>query len=226
MTHHDAWLIIWKQTCIGGWDQFSPTWVFYPCHCGPLLNKAGVKIVKLRRTLKRNCGLVVVNVLITRNFFVLHFWLIAVIKIRNNRPQRLASSRWPFFCALKLRFGAQKVSPLSARLKWSCNIAVTMKTMKTRRQLWWRKEESTEKKGWTYCVAGASNYVRYKNKTHISGIFIYCFPKNVAVWPKWTRFDHRHRGDLTLQCRLPYAPYRLRRRLLRTHTNSQIRGGR
>ena len=99
-----------------------------------------------------------------------------------------------------------------------------MKTMKTRRQLWWRKEESTEKKGWTYCVAGASNYVRYKNKTHISGIFIYCFPKNVAVWPKWTRFDHRHWGDLTLQCRLPYAPYRLRRRLLRTHTNSQIRG--
>ena len=33
----------------------------------------------------------------------------------------------------------------------------------------------------------------------------------------WTRFNRRHRGDFTLQCRRPYAPYRLRRQLLRTH---------
>ena len=154
MTHHDAWLIIWKQTCIGGWDQFSPTWVFYPCHCGPLLNKAGVKIVKLRRTLKRNCGLVVVNVLITRNFFVLHFWLIAVIKIRNNRPQRLASSRWPFFCALKLRFGAQKVSPLSAVkmiVQHSCddeNYEDTSATMVEKGGIYW-EERMNVLRGWS-----------------------------------------------------------------------------
>ena len=61
---------------------------------------------------------------------------------------------------------------------------------------------------------------------HTYRVFLYTtFQKNVAVWPKWTRFDHRHRGDLTLQCRLPYAPYWLRRQLLGTHTNSQIRGG-
>ena len=48
--------------------------------------------------------------------------------------------------------------------------------------------------------------------------------KNVAVWPKWTRFALRYRGDFTLQCRRPYAPYRLRRRLFRTHITSQMRG--
>ena len=45
------------------------------------------------------------------------------------------------------------------------------------------------------------NDVSYKNNTHKPGISIYYFPKDVAVWLKWTRFDLRHRGDFTLQCR-------------------------
>ena len=62
---------------------------------------------------------------------------------------------------------------------------------------------------------------------HIYRVFLYTtFQRDVAVWPKWTRFDRRDRdrGDFPLQCRRPYAPYRLRRRLLRTYTTSQIRG--
>ena len=39
-------------------------------------------------------------------------------------------------------------------------------------------------KGRTYCVARAPNDVSYKNNTHIPGIFIHYFPKDVAVWPK------------------------------------------
>ena len=81
-----------------------------------------------------------------------------------------------------------------------------------------------QRKGRTYCVAGAPNDVSYKNNTHIPSISIHFFPKYVAVWPKWTRFDRCHRGDFTLQSHWPYAPYRLRRRLLLTHTTSQIRG--
>ena len=81
-----------------------------------------------------------------------------------------------------------------------------------------------QRKGRTYCVAGAPNDVSYKNNTHIPSISIHHFPKDVAVWPKWTRFDRCHRGDFTLQSHWPYAPYRLRRRLLLTHTTSQIRG--
>ena len=55
-------------------------------------------------------------------------------------------------------------------------------------------------KGRTYCVARAPNDVSYKNNTHIPGIFIHYFPKDVAVWPKWTRstIDRRHRGDFLL----------------------------
>ena len=81
-------------------------------------------------------------------------------------------------------------------------------------------------KGRTYCMARAPNDVSYKNNTHIPGIFIHYFPKDVAVWPKWTRstIDRRHRGDFPLQCRLPYAPNRPQRPLLRTHIISQIRG--
>ena len=60
----------------------------------------------------------------------------------------------------------------------------------------------------------------YKNNTHIPGISTHYFPKDVAIWRKWTRFDRRCRGDFTLQFRQPYAPYRLRRRLLRTYTTS------
>ena len=81
-----------------------------------------------------------------------------------------------------------------------------------------------EKKGRTYCVTGEPNDVSYKNNTDIPDISIHYFPKDVALCPKWTRFDRRHRGDFTLQCRRLYAFYRLRRRLLRTHITSQIRG--
>ena len=66
--------------------------------------------------------------------------------------------------------------------------------------------------------------VSYKNNTHTLGISIHYFPKDVAVWPTWTRFDRRHRGYFTHQCRPRYAPYRLLRGLLQTHTTSQIRG--
>ena len=72
-------------------------------------------------------------------------------------------------------------------------------------------------------MAGAPNDVSYKNNTHIADIYIHFFPKDVALWPKWTRFDRRHRGDFSLQCRRPYALYRLRRRLLRTHITSLVR---
>ena len=73
-------------------------------------------------------------------------------------------------------------------------------------------------------MAGAPNDISYTSNTHILDISIHFFPKNVAVWSKWSRFDRRHRRDFTPQCRWPYAPYLLRRRLLRTHTTSQIRG--
>ena len=52
-----------------------------------------------------------------------------------------------------------------------------------------------QKKGRTYNVAGAPNDVSYKNNTNESDISLYYFPKDVAVWLKWTRFDRRHRGD-------------------------------
>ena len=42
-------------------------------------------------------------------------------------------------------------------------------------------------------MAGAPNDVGYKNNTHLSGISIYYFPKDIAVWLKW--IDRRHRGD-------------------------------
>ena len=72
-------------------------------------------------------------------------------------------------------------------------------------------------------MAGAPKDVSYRNNTHKPGFSIHYFRKDLAVWPKWMRFDRRHRGDFTLQCHRPYALYRLRRRLLRTHTTSQIR---
>ena len=47
---------------------------------------------------------------------------------------------------------------------------------------------------------------------HIYRVFLYTTSqRDVAVWPKWTRFDRRDRGDFPLQCR-------------RTYTTSQIRG--
>ena len=54
--------------------------------------------------------------------------------------------------------------------------------------------------GRTYCVAGAPQ--EDKNSTHTLSISIHYFSKDVAVRPKWTRFDRRHRGDVTLQCQL------------------------
>ena len=73
-------------------------------------------------------------------------------------------------------------------------------------------------KGRTCCVARVPNNITYKNNTHILGIFIYFFLKYAAVWPKCTRLDRRHRGNFTLQYRRPFAPYWLRRHLLRIYT--------
>ena len=47
-------------------------------------------------------------------------------------------------------------------------------------------------------VAGAPNIVIYMNNTHRPGISIHYIAKDVAVWPKCTRFDCRYRGDFTL----------------------------
>ena len=68
-------------------------------------------------------------------------------------------------------------------------------------------------------MAGASNDVSHKNNTHTLGFSIHYFPKDIAVQPKWTRFDGQYRGDFTLQSRRPYAPSRLRKRLLQRVTN-------
>ena len=91
------------------------------------------------------------------------------------------------------------MSPLSARPKRSCYIAVTEKTVKTRQQLYMVEKGNLEKMTITYCVAGAPNDVSYKNNIHMPGISIHYVPKDVAVWPKWTHFNRRHRGDFTLQ---------------------------
>ena len=44
-------------------------------------------------------------------------------------------------------------------------------------------------------MAGEPNNVCYKNDIHTSGSSILYFPKDVVVWPKWTRFDRRRRRD-------------------------------
>ena len=69
------------------------------------------------------------------------------------------------------------------------------------------------KRGRTHCVAEALNDVSYKNNTHRPGIYIYFFLKDEAVWPKYTRFDRRHRGDFThskSSARWGYSPVGLR----------------
>ena len=38
-------------------------------------------------------------------------------------------------------------------------------------------------------MARAPNDVSYNNNTFIPGVSIHFFPKDVAVWSKWTRFD-------------------------------------
>ena len=50
-----------------------------------------------------------------------------------------------------------------------------------------------------YCAAGAPNDVSYNNNTHTVGISIQYFPKDVAVRPKWTRFDLRSPIGLILR---------------------------
>ena len=62
-------------------------------------------------------------------------------------------------------------------------------------------------KGRTYCVARAPNDISYKINTHIPDISIHYFLRGVAVWPQWTR-SRRNRGDFTIQCSWPRAPYR------------------
>ena len=96
--------------------------------------------------------------------------------------------------------------------------------MKTRRQLWPVERGEIKSRKRAYCEAGAENEVSYKNNTITPDISKHCFPKGVVVWPKWKRFDRRYGGDFTLQSRRHYAPSRVRRRLLWTHTTSQIRG--
>ena len=57
-----------------------------------------------------------------------------------------------------------------------------------------------QRKRRTYCVAGAPNDISYTNNIHIPSISVHYFPKDIAVWPKWMRFDRCHRGDFTLHC--------------------------
>ena len=56
-------------------------------------------------------------------------------------------------------------------------------------------------------MAGAPDDVSFMSNTHTPSISLHYFPKDVAVWPKWTRFDRRHLGDFALQCRRHHAPY-------------------
>ena len=59
-------------------------------------------------------------------FFVFFFLRFLVNNcVQNLKLSTLVSSPWPFFCALKVQFGEQKVSPYSARPKRSCYVAVT-----------------------------------------------------------------------------------------------------
>ena len=84
------------------------------------------------------------------------------------------------------------------------------------------KEGEIKEKGQTYCVPGAQNDVMYSNNTKTTGVSIHYFPKDVVVWPKWTRFDREHRGNFTFQSRRPFPPSRVWR--LRTHITGQTGG--
>ena len=99
--------------------------------------------------------------------------------------------------------------PDLARSKTSRLLKRATKTL-WRRKLWKPRklqlivEKGKIRKGQTYCVAGAPNDVSFENNTYIPGISIHSFPKDltVSLWPNWTRFTRRHRGDFTLHCRL------------------------
>ena len=76
--------------------------------------------------------------------------------------------------------------------------------MKTRRQVWWREEKSRGKD--ERIVWPGPQMMLATRLIHIYRI-LHHFPKGVAVWPQWTR-SRRNRGDFTIQCRWPRAPYR------------------
>ena len=136
----------------------------------------------------------------------LHFLVDScVLKLEINDPS-------------KVRFGGQKVSPLSAAktiMLHSCDVQSYENTSATL-----VRKGGIEKKGWMYCVTGEPNDVSYKNNTLIPGISVHYFPKDVAICPKWTRFDRRY----DLRYRRLHPAYRLWRRLLPTHITNQIRG--
>ena len=71
---------------------------------------------------------------------------------------------------------------------------------------------------------GGPNDVNLKNSTHIPGISIHYIPKDVPTRPNGRVPIVEIEEIFTLHCCRSYAPYRLRRRLLRTHTISEIRG--
>ena len=70
----------------------------------------------------------------------------------------------------------------------SCDIENCEETMVEKWEI--KKREGTCR------VTGAPNGVSYKNNTHTLGTSIHYFPKDVPVWPKWTRFDRCHREIL------------------------------
>ena len=116
------------------------------------------------------------------NYFILSlfffiFWLIAVFKIRNNRPQCLMSSSWPFFCASEAWFGGQKCKPATKTIMLhSCDLENCEDTSATMAQ-----KGEIYKKGRTYSMAGAPNDVGFKNNSYIPGISISSFLKDVGV---------------------------------------------
>ena len=108
-----------------------------------------------------------------------------------------------FLCIV--RFGGQKVSLKSDPKKraaktiilHSCDVENCEDTSATIME-----RGEIQRKRRTYCVAGAPNDISYTKNTHIPSIPVHYFPKDIAVWPKWMRFDRCHRGDFTLhyQC--------------------------
>ena len=110
------------------------------------------------------------------SFFFFIFWLIAVFKISNNRPQCLMSSSWPFFCASEAWFGGQKCKPAAKTIMLhSCDLENCEDTSATMAQ-----KGEIYKKGRTYSMAGAPNDVGFKNNSYIPGISISSFLKDVG----------------------------------------------
>ena len=153
-------------------------------------------------------------------FFFCIFWLIAAFKIKNNRPKRLPSSPWLYFCALKARFCAQKESSLSAAktiMYHSCDVEKCDDTSATMAE----RGGGGKDGGKDERIAWPERQMMLDTRIiHIYRAFLYTtFPRILAALQWWTCFDRR-RFDFTLQCRQSYAPYRLHRRLLRTYTTN------